>query len=502
MTHSTVNLMRTAIILSFACLCFSASFSAIQYLPSVKAQTQTATSQPSLEELNVRMAQISSSDKPEDIATLAYIWGFPLVTMERQFNFVTSPNISPGMGRGPANSISCASELADANFTDVVTPNSDTLYCQTQFDLTNEPVVVVVPPISDRYYSFEFLDAYTNDYAYLGQRASGGTGGTYLIAGPDWNGQVPEGMTKIWTPTNLAWLITRTLVKSPTDVPNVVAIQDKIIVKPLSLFQENTNTSSSQLAATQTNASKEIPIGPQPTLIAPTGVKIFDEISAAMVGNPLNPPDPVIITKLATIGIGPGKAPSTEANDTIKAALQSGITEGQKIIDAKVAKIGTVVNGWLSNPQLGVYGADYLFRAATAQFGLGANIGQEAFYPGTFTDSQGKPLSGNSSYLIHFEAGQTPPVDGFWSVSMYNDKQLFVDNPINRYSIGQYTEGLKNNTDGSLDIYIQNASPGADKESNWLPSPEGSFNMVMRLYLPQPQALNGTWQLPLVEKVG
>ena len=501
MTHSTVNITRTAIILSLAGLCFSGSFSVIQYSPKVQAQTQAVTSQPSIEELNVQMAQISSSDKPEDIATLAYIWGFPLVTMERQFNYVTSPNVPPMPGRGPANSPSCVSALVNASFTDVVTPNSDTLYCLVQFDLNREPVVVVVPPISDRYYSFEFLDAYTNDYAYLGQRASGGSGGTYLIAGPEWNGQVPEGMTKIWTPTNLAWLITRTVVKSPADVPNVVAIQDKIIVKPLSLFQGNATTSS-QSTATQTNASKEIPIGPQPTLIAPTGIKIFDEISGAMVGNPLNPPDTTLVTKLATIGIGPGKAPSTEANDTIKAALQTGITEGQKMIDARVAVFGTVVNGWLTNAQAGFYGSDYLFRAAVTQFGLGANIGQEAFYPSTFTDSLGKPLSGNSSYLIHFEPGQTPPVDGFWSISMYNDKNIFVDNPINRYSIGQYTEGLKNNTDGSLDIYIQHASPGADKESNWLPAPEGSFNMVLRTYLPQPQILNGTWQLPLVQKVG
>ena len=236
----------------------------------------------------------------------------------------------------------------------------------------------------------KFLDAYTNDYAYLGQRATGGNGGTYLMAGPDWNGQVPEGMTKIWTPTNLAWLITRTLVEAPADVPNVVAIQDKIIVKPLSEFLGNTTTSS---PVPVTNASKEVPIGPQPTLIAPTGIKIFDEIGAAMDGNPLNPPDPVLVTKLASIGIGPGKVPSMEANDTIKTALQTGITEGQKMIDSRVANFGTLDNGWLVNPQPGVNGTDYLFRAATAQFGLGANIGQEAFYPTTFTDSQGQHLT-------------------------------------------------------------------------------------------------------------
>jgi len=500
MTHSNVNIIRTTIILSLIGLCFSGSFNAIQYLPTVQAQTPASTAQPTTEDLNIKMAQLSTSQTPEGIATLAYIWGFPLVTMERQFNFVTSPNVPPGIGRGPANSVSCAKELANASFTDVVTPNSDTLYCQSQFDLGKEPVVVVVPPISDRYYSFEFLDAYTNDYAYLGQRATGGNGGTYLMAGPDWNGEVPQGMTKIWTPTNLAWLITRTVVKGQADVPNVVAIQDNIVVKPLSEFQAN--TTSSPAPVTETTASKEIPIGPQPTLISPTGIKIFDEIGAAMEGNPLNPPDPVLLTKLASIGIGPGKVPSTEANDTIKTALQTGITEGQKLIDARVANLGTVVYGWLVNPQLGVYGTDYLFRAATTQYGLGANIGQEAFYPGTFTDSQGKPLTGNSSYLIHFEPGQTPPVDGFWSVSMYNDKMLFVDNPINRNSLGKYTDGIKNNTDGSLDIFIQHDNPGKDKESNWLPSPEGSFNMVMRLYLPQPQALNGTWQLPLVQKVG
>ena len=501
MTNSILNIIRTVIILTIAGICFSGSFSALHHLPTVRAQAQPATPQPTLEDLNIKMAQLSSSNTPDGIATLAYIWGFPLVTMERQFNYVTSPNVPPGPGRGPANSVSCFPNLTNASFTDIVNANSDTLYCLAQLDLKNEPVVLVVPPINDRYFSFQFLDAYTNNYDYLGQRSSGDASGTYLIAGPDWNGQVPEGMTKIWTPTNLAWLVNRILVKGPADVPNVNAIQDKIVVKPLSVFQANTNTSSQPLA-TLANSSKEIPIGPQPSLIAPTGIEIFDEIGAAMIGNPLNPPDPVLVTKLASIGIGPGKTPSTEANDTIKTALQNGITEGQKLIEARVANFGTVVNGWLSAPQAGVFGTDYLFRAADTQYGLGANIAQEAFYPLTFTDSQGKPLSGNSSYLIHFEPEQTPPVDAFWSITMYNDKGLFVDNPINRYSIGKYTEGLKNNTDGSLDIYVQNANPGADKESNWLPSAEGTFSMVLRMYLPQPQALNGTWQLPLVQKVG
>ena len=446
--------------------------------------------------LDAKMAQLRTSNDPADIATLAYIWGFPLVTMERQFNFVTSPNVPPGVGRGPANMKSvesCATNLANASFTDATSPNADTSYCYIQFDLTKEPVVIVVPPIDDRYYTFQFLDAYTNVFDYIGTRVTGSSGGTYLLAGPEWNGQVPEGMSKIWSPTNLSWLIARTIVKGPTDMANVVAIQDKYDVKPLSVFQGNPATQPIE----QANVSQEVPIGPQPTLIAPTGIKVYDEIGQAMIGNPLNPPDPTLVNQLESLGIGPDMTPSSQANDTIKAALQTGISEGQKMIDTKVANLGSVVNGWLISTG-GIYGNDYLNRAAITQLGIGLNVPQEAFYPATFTDSQGQPLNGANNYTIHFDPGQTPPAYAFWSVTMYNNKSLLVDNPLNRYSINSYTE-LKNNTDGSIDLYLQNQNLGPDKESNWLPAPADSFNLVMRLFLPQPQALNGTWQPPGVE---
>jgi hypothetical protein len=171
------------------------------------------------------------------------------------------------------------------------------------------------------------------------------------------------------------------------------------------------------------------------------------------------------------------------------------------MIDAKVANAGTNVNGWLVNTQTGVYGTDYISRAAITQLGLGANIAQEALYPATFTDNEGKLLSGANNYVIHFGPGQTPPVKAFWPITMYNNKSLFVDNPINRYSIGKYTKGLKNNTDGSLDIYIQNANPGTDKESNWLPVDKDGFNLILRMYLPGEQVLNGTWTPPPVQRI-
>jgi hypothetical protein len=168
------------------------------------------------------------------------------------------------------------------------------------------------------------------------------------------------------------------------------------------------------------------------------------------------------------------------------------------MIDAEVANTGTNVNGWRYAIPTGVYGTDYLFRAAVTQLGLGASIAQEALYPVTFTDSQGKPLTGANNYIIHFNPGQTPPVNAFWSVTMYNNKSLFVDNPINRYSIGKYTEGLKNNTDSSLDIYIQHASPGKDRESNGLPSDKNSFHLILCMYLPAEEVLNGRWTPPPV----
>lgn len=459
--------------------------------------------------LDLKMAQLSSSNKTEDIATFAYILAYPLITSERSFNWFTNPKSPPAPNHGPANEMNCNPELTNANDTGIVSPNADTLYCLAWMDLSKGPLVLKVPPISpDRYYTFQFLDAYTNVFTYVGTRATGSTGGTYLITGPDWEGQVPEGMTKIWSPTNLAWIAQRTLLKGAADIDNVHAIQDQISLEPLSAMVQGQAPppppppQQQQAAAAALFVPSELqqnPISPRPPFIPLTGIKIYDEIGQAMIGNPLNPPEPALVKKLASIGIGPGMTPSTQANDTIKQALQTGITEGEKLIAAQLANLGEVINGWrIISTEM--FGTDYLFRAAVTKLGFGANTAHEAFYPPAYTDSQGRPLNGSNNYIIHFDPGQTPPVEAFWSITMYNNKSLFVDNPINRYNIGQYSEGLKNNTDGSLDIYIQNASPGADKESNWLPSPaKEPFKVIMRMYLPQPQVLNGTYQYPTIQ---
>jgi len=450
--------------------------------------------------LNEKMTQLLSSNNPQDIATLAYVWGYPLVTMERSFNYFTSPNSPPAVGHGHANTISFARELINASFTDVVSPNVDTLYGISWLNLKKEPLVLTVPPITHRYYTFEFLDAYTNVFTYVGSRATGSNGGIYLITSPDWNGQVPSGMTEIKSPTNLAWILNRILVNGPLDVPNVHAIQDQIGLVPLSALQGKSDLQPTP----SSNISKEIPIKPQPALIPSSGIKVYDEISQGLVNNSPNPPDPQLLAKFDSIGIGPGKIPSKDAtnNETIKKALEMGITEGEKLIDAKVANAGTKMNGWIVNTHLGNYGTDYLLRAAATKIGFGANMPEESLYPLTFTDINGNPLNGSHNYIIHFKPGQTPPVKAFWSITMYNNKSYFIENPINRYNIGGLTQGLKNNTDGSIDIYLQNQNPGKDKVSNWLPSPKDSFNLILRMYVPQEQVLNGVWSYPIIERIG
>lgn len=359
--------------LSLASLCLSGLFGAIQYFATVQAQEQSSIAQPSGVELNGQMAKLSSSNKPEDIATLAYIWGIPLVIMEESANYSTNPNAPHGLGVGPWNTMIPARDLANASFNiPGFAPNADTLYDFAWLDLNIEPLVLKVPPIPDRYYTLQFVDAYGSTFRYVGSRTTGSDGGTYFITGPKWKGQVLKGTTEIKSPTNIAWIQGRMLVKGPFDVPNVHTIQDEITLKPLSIFKGN---GTSTLL---TPSSNEIPTQPNPDLLPSMGIAIYDKISQGMVGNPPNPPAPQLVSKFGMIGIGPGELPSKEANDTIRAALKYGITEGQKMINAKWASVGEVVNGWGVNMNLGNYGTDYLLRAANTFFGCCANIAQEA----------------------------------------------------------------------------------------------------------------------------
>lgn len=360
------------------------------------------TSGMSIQQLDDVIKQLASSDRPEDTATLAYIYGFPLVSVVRTIDYTTNPNLPAGPGRGPENTFNHFRDFPTPNFTDIVRPNVDTLYSNVYIDLKNSPLVLQVPPIADRYYSLQFVDAYSNNFHYIGSRLNETSGGVYLIVPPNWQGTVPPEMTEVKSPTNDIIVGLRLFVKDPQDVGNVNTIQDQFLLSPLSVFQSGqaiTDTTSTVQGA-QSNASGSLPPSPDPALIPATGVKIYDEIGTDMAANPPPQNDSAVVTKFGTIEIGAGKTPSTQTNGTIQGALETGISEGEKIIDAKVRVLGADVNGWdvlgliingsNTKIEMGNFGTDYLLRAAVAKYGLFGASPEEAVYPGTFTDSQGQ----------------------------------------------------------------------------------------------------------------
>ena len=468
------------------------------------ASGTNATSSTSASDLDKKMTELTNSNDPADIATLAYIYGFPLVAVIRTADFTTNPDTPPGPGRGPINTLIAFRDFPNSNFTEIVRVNVDTLYSLAYFNFSKGPLVLKVPPIADRYYTLQFIDAYSNNINYVGSRLNETTGGSYLVTGPNWQGTTPSGMNQIKFPTDSGLVGIRIYVNGPDDISNVNSIQDKFSLSPL-LGNSTSNVTTVEVPST--NASKEIPVKFTPSSIPATGIAIYDEIGKDIASNPPPQVDSDVIAKFKTIGIGPGLTPSKSANETVKQALEKAITNGQQLIDEKVLNLGPVVNGWQvpgvavggGKVDFGNFGTDYLLRAAVAKYGLYANSPDEAIYPTAFVDSQGQNITGIHNYVIHFDKGQTPPVKAFWSVTLYNNKSYLADNPINRYAVSEI--GLKNNTDGSLDIYIQHDNPGKDKESNWLPAPAGDFNLLMRQYVPEEAILNGQYQYPPIKQV-
>ena len=412
------------------------------------------------------------------------------MTVTGSYDYYTTKGV-PSQGEGPVNTINFARQLSNTTWVQYVTPNENVLYGNAWMNLAKGPLVLTIPPIN-RYYVMQFMDTFGQVFAYVGARATGSTGGTYLIAGPNFNGIVPNGMHEIKTPTNIAWISNRIFVNGTSDLPNVHAIQNQMHLVPLYALQRNATSTAASLPQPLNESLFNVTPTTKlsPALIRAAGIKVYDAISQAMVGNPQTypPPSPQLYSNFASIGIGPGKTPSKAAatNSTLNATLQAGITEGEKLINAKIANIGTNVNGWQTVPA-GTYAFDYLLRTAVAKFGLGGNAAEEAFYYTGYPDSGGKTLTGDTNYTIHFTPAQVKnaPANpgGFWSITAYNSTNRLVPNPINRYTILLSNPALKN-SDGSVDIYVQPQSPGQAKQNNWLPSPTTNqpFYLGLRMY--------------------
>ncbi|MBB3589907.1 hypothetical protein FHX08_000251 [Rhizobium sp. BK529] len=433
------------------------------------------------------------------IATDAYIYGYPLVTMEMTRRVMTNVPEVKGT-RGPMGHIIKLREYPDASFKDVTAPNADTLYTTSFFDVGKEPYVLSVPDMKDRYFLLPMLDGWTNVFQVPGKRTTGTGAQTYAITAPGWSGTLPEGITKYESPTNLVWLLGRIYCTgTPEDYAEVHKLQDEFKLVPLSAYGKDYTPPPGKA-----DPSIDMKTAVRDQVNRLSAVEYFTLLADLMKTNPPSDADAPALERFARIGLVAGK--DFDASK-LKADFQKRIPAigfDRIMLQFKINSHVQDINGWAFTTKTGLYGTDYLMRALVTAIGLGANRPQDAVYPTSQKDAHGRPYDGRKKYVMHFEKGKTPPVSGFWSLTMYDENYFFVANPINRYSISP-RQDLKYNADGSLDLFVQHESPGAGKESNWLPAPAGKFYLMMRLYWPNenaPSIIDGTWKIPPVEELG
>jgi hypothetical protein len=451
----------------------------------------------------------TSADRPgffkaKDIAEAGFIYGLPIVMgYGVMYEFAVDRN--SGQFKAPFNQIANAANVFTYKDTAVVTPNSDTPYSVVWMDLRAEPIVLSVPAVDPkRYYSVMLCDANTCNYGYIGSRATGNEAGDYMVVGPDWKGATPPGVKKMFrSSTQFSLAIYRTQLFSPDDLDNVKKVQAGYKVQTLSAYLKQPGTVAAAAAVDFPKIDTEL-----------AKTNFFDYLDFVLQFAPAQENEKEIRAQLAKIGVGPGKTfnfKDLPLEQKLEVGL--GMKEGEKKVDEAVANAGKNINGWRVSSLFGdsaFFNGDWLKRAAGAKGGIYGNDAAEAMYPARRTDSDGQTLDGSKhKYTLTFPAGQLPPVNAFWSVTMYDGKtQLLIENPINRYLINSpMLPTMKTNADGSLTLYIQNKSPGADKESNWLPAPNDTIYLVLRLYWPQtepPSILppgEGTWQPPGITRV-
>jgi hypothetical protein len=431
------------------------------------------------------------------LATDAYIYGYPLVTMEMTRRVMTNAATVQGT-HGPMGQFVKARQYPNASFRDVTAPNADTLYTLAWIDVGKEPWVLSLPDMKDRYFLFPMLDGWTNVFQVPGTRTTGTGAQTYAITGPGWSGTLPAGVKEYKSPTALVWLLGRIYCTgTPEDYAAVHTLQDQCKLVPLSSWGKEYKPPVGKV-----DPSIDMKTAVREQVNRMDAIQYFTLLAKLMKNNPPAAEDAPELSRYARIGLVPGKdfdATKLRA-DFAKRIPQ--IAFDRIMLQFKVGKSVKNINGWMFDSVTGVYGTDYLNRAFITAIGLGANRVQDAVYPTSLKGADGNDYSGANKYVIRFPKGQLPPAKGFWSLTMYDANYFFVANPINRYSISA-RQNLKANADGSIDLYVQNQSPGADKEANWLPAPTGKFVLMMRLYWPAetpPSIIDGSWTPPAVAK--
>ena len=448
--------------------------------------------------------EASAADKAREAEGLktgvdAYIFGYPLVLMDVTREVMTAaPSATSIVGKAPINQFANMRSFPNFRFTEVASPNADTLYSNAWINVRGEPMLLSIPAMDHRYYLMPMLSGWTNVFDSPGTRTIGAGSATYAITGPFWNGRLPAGVKEVKSPTSMIWLAGRIECNGAKgDYAVVHMLQDQYKLTPLRAWgQPYTPPSDAVVGGVDAKTPPVEQVAEMDTNA------FFDRLNALMVNNPPAPEDARAMARFASITVAPGKNFDAKSLDpAVRRGVQRAAQVGQEVLlAASKTRMGTNVNGW-DRLATGTYGTDYRGRAVVAMVGLGANLPQDAIYSRARVDGEGQPLDGANRYVIHFAKGEIPPVNGFWSVSMYNDKQFFVENAINRYSIST-RDKVKLNRDGSLTIYVQHDSPGLDKESNWLPAPSDSFNLILRMYWPKQAVINGSWRAPAVESIG
>jgi hypothetical protein len=453
-------------------------------LAQVSKQVEVAASEPGQE------------TEAFNLRTEACIYGYPLVIMEILRSVMTNVAAPEGF-HAPLGQFAHVRRYPDASFKGAAIPNRDLLYSFAWLDLSKEPYILSLPDEQGRYYLMEMLDAWTNVFAAPGKRTTGTRAQKFAISGPGWHGALPRGLKHIKSPTNMVWLIGRTYCTgTPVDYQQVSALQDKYTLIPLSAFGKPYTPPRGAVdpkVDMKTSAWEQVN-----RLDAPAFFKIMAE---AMQANPPAPPDGPMVAKLTKIGLVPGQGFDAAKLDPALAQDRNGPCQAaSEKIRAYGKDAVTMVNGWSFTLKTGAYGTDYLQRASIAMVDLGANRPQDIIEMTAQKDAAGELLDGSHRYVLHFPKSQTPPANGFWSLTMYNAEHFLVANPLNCYQLNSYSK-YRRNRDGSLDLYLQKDSPGKDKESNWLPAPANTFELMLRLYWPRESVLKGTWKPPAVKQL-
>ena len=434
-----------------------------------------------------------TAQEAQNIALEAYIYFYPLVIMDVTRKHFTNIEADKKFGRGPMNTFTHARTFPPATFRGATHPNFDTLYSLSWLDLTKGPVVISVPDTHGRYYLLQMLDMWTNTFAGVGKRTTGTDAGNFVVVGPRWQGELPQGLQRIYAPTPFVWVIGRTRTDGPQDYDAVHKVQDGYKIALLSQWGSEPQPITANV---DTSVDIETPPVQQVKKMIPNAYFAY-AAELLKVNRPQATDQPQLARMKRILGFEVDQSfDPAKADPLIRQALQAAPAAAEEALIIEWPKVGRKANGWVMNTDSGVYGANYLKRASVAKFEIGMNLPEDAIYP----DTADTPLDGNNKYVMHFEKGALPPVEEFWSVTIYDLKGFTVPTPTDRYTLGDRSN-LKPNPDGSLDIYLQRENPGADKESNWLPTPPQPFSLHARLYSPRKAAIDGTWAMPPVVQV-